>query len=134
MKNKPCPFCGSSNIDFQFGTNSSKWGAVICSRCGVQGPEVRTNYDASENAPWHEDALREWNAQSSTECAASPWCYDMSQAPRDGTKILVKISEYGYSDIVSYDNQYDVWCGGENEYYTNDIECFATINLPKKED
>lgn len=55
----PCPFCGATSVSFAR-VDGYKWGAVICS-CGAQGPDVRTSYDISENAPWHKEALMEWN-------------------------------------------------------------------------
>ena len=60
--NKPCPFCGDTCVSCQLdGSQGIKWGAAVCGNCGAQGPEVRTGYDTSESAPWHEQALKEWN-------------------------------------------------------------------------
>ena len=61
-KMKPCPFCGGTpNPDNPYTFQCSqgdKWGSVVC--C-CAGPEVRTGYDTSDDAPWHEDAIKEWN-------------------------------------------------------------------------
>jgi len=59
-KSKPCPFCGSKDLSFRM-NQGDKWGFVVCNTCAAQGPEVRTSYDDSENAPWHNDAIEEWN-------------------------------------------------------------------------
>jgi len=65
---KPCAWCRSKRKPwYKYGTNSCKWGAAVCSDCGAQAPEVRTGYDESENAPWHEDADREWNTRAASE-------------------------------------------------------------------
>ncbi len=64
-KVKPCPFCGSTEIQFVV-TQGTKWGQVECA-CTARGAEVRTGYDTSDNAPWHEDAIEEWNARSPVE-------------------------------------------------------------------
>ena len=58
-----CPICGSDRIVFQLADGpKSKWGAAYCAACHMAGPEVRTQYDDSENAPWHGDALEQWHA------------------------------------------------------------------------
>ena len=59
---KPCPFCGDTCASCQ--ATGAKWGAVVCGNCGARGPEVRTGYDISENAPWHDQAYKEWNTRS----------------------------------------------------------------------
>jgi len=69
---KPCAWCRSKRKPwYKYGTNSCKWGAAVCSDCGAQAPEVRTGYDESENAPWHEDADREWNTRAAREAVES---------------------------------------------------------------
>lgn len=60
---KPCPFCGATDGLWFCLVPSHKWGFVRCSNCGAQGPEVRTGYDTSEDAPWRADAEREWNGR-----------------------------------------------------------------------
>lgn len=63
---KPCPFCGAE-LEYLFYTldhnQGGKWGFAQCPCCGASAGEVRTSYDQSENAPWHEDALKEWNTR-----------------------------------------------------------------------
>lgn len=57
-----CPFCGMTDattcVDYEQGT---KWGAVVCNFCSARGPEVRTEYNLAESAPWRNDAVQEWN-------------------------------------------------------------------------
>ena len=45
MEIKPCPFCGSTNIDFSSKTSSSSTGrtyhvVVYCKKCRAYGPRV----------------------------------------------------------------------------------------------
>ena len=71
---KPCPFCGETPditnpatfIDHQ----GTKWGSVQC--CAL-GPEVRTGYDVSKNAPWHEDAIAAWNTRAAPMVKPLVW-------------------------------------------------------------
>ena len=61
-----CPFCGEVGTDF--GNNQgTKWGYTECQSCGAKGPEVRTNYDISEDALWHKSALKLWDTRSTPE-------------------------------------------------------------------
>ena len=57
----PCPFCGGKVI--RYFVSEYKWGAAICNNCGATGPDVRTNYDTSDDAPWHKEALNAWNTR-----------------------------------------------------------------------
>jgi Lar family restriction alleviation protein len=59
---KPCPFCGSQVLSLR-NTDGVKWGAVHCEHCGVQGPEVRTNYEPSSDV-WGVAAIEEWNRRA----------------------------------------------------------------------
>jgi len=64
---KPCPFCGSTDISFVIENPShGKWGHIEC-QCGVTTGEVRTDFDTSADAPWHADALAEWNTRKDYE-------------------------------------------------------------------
>jgi len=56
-----CPFCGESkNFGFEV-DQGDKWGRVVCKSCAAEGPEVRTSYDMSDNAPWRNSAIAAWN-------------------------------------------------------------------------
>ena len=60
---KPCPFCGATGIIFKE-TDTEKWGAAYCPQCGAAGTDVRTGYNMEPDAPWHKDALEEWNKRA----------------------------------------------------------------------
>jgi Lar family restriction alleviation protein len=61
----PCPFCGENEVvtemDHEQGT---KWGYAICQYCCARGPETRTGYDASNDAPWRHEAIKLWNSRA----------------------------------------------------------------------
>lgn len=62
----PCPFCGEVPPPGCFimdTAQGNKWGYVQCG-CGVKGPEVRTEYNPSPDAPWHSRAAKEWNRRN----------------------------------------------------------------------
>ena len=59
MNIEKCPFCGDKALDFEI-HDGIKWGSVVCG-CGARGPDVRTEYDLSEDAAWHEKAIDLWN-------------------------------------------------------------------------
>jgi Lar family restriction alleviation protein len=62
---KACPFCGESDTEMEADQlQGTKWGRVVCRNCGGIGPEVRTDYDTSANAPWHAEAIEEWNRRT----------------------------------------------------------------------
>jgi Lar family restriction alleviation protein len=58
-----CPFCGSEAAVNFVVDQGRKWGRAVCADCRASGPEVRTNYDISERAEWHKDAVEAWNAR-----------------------------------------------------------------------
>ena len=61
---KPCPFCAGTALMFKVdGSQGLKWGSVVCCDCESAGPMVRTGYDTSDKAPWHEGATKEWNTR-----------------------------------------------------------------------
>lgn len=60
----PCPFCGSSVINFD--NDNRKWGYVEC-ECGARGPEIRTGYDLSDQAKWRMEAVEKWNKRFDPE-------------------------------------------------------------------
>lgn len=68
---KPCPFCGlTPEENSYYADQGNKWGRVVCG-CGAYGPDVRTSYDMSPNAPWHADAAKEWNRRAEIPGVAS---------------------------------------------------------------
>ena len=54
-----CPWC-KEVPHYYYMSQGYKWGGIECD-CGARGPEVRTSYDESEDAPWHKEAIEEWN-------------------------------------------------------------------------
>ena len=63
--NIPCPWCGSTRVHTEFEGNHEldKWGYAICSDCSAQTGSIRTQYDASPDAPWRAEAIKEWNTR-----------------------------------------------------------------------
>ena len=63
---KPCPFCTEGkNVSTYFDREQGdKWGYASCDACGARGPEVRTNYDRDDNAPWRAKAIAAWNIRA----------------------------------------------------------------------
>ena len=111
---KPCAWCRSKRKPwYKYGTNSCKWGAAVCSDCGAQAPEVRTGYDESENAPWHEDADREWNTRAASEAV---------ELLRELKQILAEYAnDDNYSTSTqSYDGKYISNGVTEETYYEFD--------------
>lgn len=62
----PCPFCteGKSVSTYFDHEQGDKWGYASCDACGARGPEVRTNYDRDDNAPWRAEAIAAWNTRA----------------------------------------------------------------------
>ena len=63
--NIPCPWCNSTRVHTEFEGNHEcdKWGYAICSDCSAQTGSIRTQYDASPDAPWRAEAIKEWNTR-----------------------------------------------------------------------
>jgi Lar family restriction alleviation protein len=62
MENKNCPFCGNSEIDFQYGTPDREGTPinVICVECGAGGPWVYAN---GSKEKMERKAIVIWNAR-----------------------------------------------------------------------
>ena len=62
----PCPFCteGKTVSTYFDHEQGDKWGYASCDACGARGPEVRTNYDRADNAPWRAEAIAAWNRRA----------------------------------------------------------------------
>lgn len=62
----PCPFCteGKTVSTYFDPEQGDKWGYASCDACGARGPEVRTNYDRDDNAPWRAEAIAAWNRRA----------------------------------------------------------------------
>ena len=68
LRPKPCPFCGSDNVDTREGS-TFRWMLAECGECGATGPEIRvqTLGDGTPDA-WRynaqRDALIEWDKRA----------------------------------------------------------------------
>lgn len=64
---KKCPFCGYRPKDDQdfywLDSEGTKWGRGECVECGGSAGEVRTRYDLSGKAAWHDEYIIEWNTR-----------------------------------------------------------------------
>ena len=61
----PCPFCKCEEVTTWFDREQGeKWGYASCDGCAARGPEVRTNWDREPDAPWHSEAIAEWNTRA----------------------------------------------------------------------
>ena len=59
---KPCPWCKETKVQTEIDTTQGyKYGYAFCCFCFAHGPEVRSDYNESENAPWREKAIERWN-------------------------------------------------------------------------
>lgn len=116
MKIKPCPFCGYESMYFDF-DQGTKWGRVKCSCCGAEGPEVRTLYNISDIAPWHDEAIHEWNIRKNyvrAEVAKRLAKYMHKKGYELSKKYgKVKMCSDGYSNFC--DKQCEQSCGLEYE-------------------
>lgn len=68
MTPKPCPFCGSYELEYQIGTTDKEGTPtnIMCTKCGSTGPQV---YLSEKELSCKEDelperALQEWNSRS----------------------------------------------------------------------
>ncbi len=59
QSNYPCPICGADNMCTDF-TDGFKWGRAYCNSCDCAGPEVRTGYEESLDAPWRTEARKQF--------------------------------------------------------------------------
>ena len=76
---KPCPFCGSNNIDYSIKTCSSYRGqyyiAMYCKECNCYGkrtlikPIETTRLEIEKNESYKELAIAEWNTRNPIENA-----------------------------------------------------------------
>lgn len=61
---KPCPFCGSTEIEVASGS-TFRWKYAFCTGCGAQTDEVRIDTMSEDReaaeAKAREDAFKEWN-------------------------------------------------------------------------
>jgi len=58
-EDQPCPICGATAWIFADNGQGMKWGNATCGNCGIVSPEVRTMFDLSDDADWHDFAIEE---------------------------------------------------------------------------
>ena len=90
QSNYPCPICGADNMRTDF-TDGFKWGRAYCNSCDCGGPEVRTGYEESFDAPWREEARKRFadvaneyainQFADDTNVARSPWAKTSDRLP-----------------------------------------------------
>ena len=73
-----CPICGADNMC----TDGFKWGRAYCNSCNCAGPEVRTGYEESLDAPWREEARKQFVEVVNEHVAKrSPWVKTSDRLP-----------------------------------------------------
>lgn len=81
QSNYPCPICGADSLSTDF-TDGFKWGRAYCNSCDCGGPEVRTGYEESLDAPWREEARKQFVEVVNEHIAKrSPWVKTADRAP-----------------------------------------------------
>ena len=104
-----CPICGADNMCTDF-TDGFKWGRAYCNSCDCAGPEVRTGYEESLDAPWRTEARKQFADVANeyankpladdTNVARSPWVKTADRLPDDNKPVLV--TYVGYTDNLPY--------------------------------
>jgi len=85
----PCPWCGEvpNEDSYALRDGGYKYGGVVCG-CGVQGPDVRTDY--REWPAWKPAAIAAWNERRAPAEAGAPSGWQpIETAPRDGRPLLL---------------------------------------------
>ena len=87
-----CPICGADNMCTDF-TDGFKWGRAYCNSCDCAGPEVRTGYEESLDAPWRTEARKQFADVANeyankpladdTNVARSPWVKTADRLPTE---------------------------------------------------
>ena len=70
---KPCPFCGSMDLDPSGGEEDTEhW--IVCNDCGAQGPyaTIGCRDDEEENVDLEEEARAAWNRRAVEPVGAGP--------------------------------------------------------------
>ena len=78
-----CPICGADNMCTDF-TDGFKWGRAYCNSCDCGGPEVRTGYEKSLDAPWREGARKQFvEVVNEYVSKRSPWVKTSDRLPTE---------------------------------------------------
>ena len=112
-----CPICGADNMCTDF-TDGFKWGRAYCNSCDCAGPEVRTGYEESLDAPWRTEARKQFadvaneyainQFADDTNVARSPWVKTSDRLPTEADGVVVawgnieipEINDYGYAFAI----------------------------------
>jgi len=62
--------------------------------------------------------------------AEDPWCYDMDEAPRDGTAILVNFPHWGNSIFITAHWSEDDWSFQDGKFDSRGIIPTAWMHIP----
>jgi hypothetical protein len=66
--------------------------------------------------------------------AAGPWCYDVENAPKDGSNVLCQFNEVGcdMEIVVFWSGRFNRWFDGFGRSYEHNLlRAFASINAPE---
>ena len=75
-----CPICGADGLC----TDGFKWWRAYCNSCDCSGPEVRTGYDENLDAPWREEARKQFVEVVNEHVAKrSPWVKTSDRLPTE---------------------------------------------------
>ncbi|NCB75173.1 MAG: hypothetical protein EOM51_10590 [Clostridia bacterium] len=65
-------------------TDGFKWGRAYCNNCDCAGPEVHTGYEESLDAPWREEARKQFVEVVNEHVAKrSPWVKTSDRLPTE---------------------------------------------------
>ena len=80
-----------------------------------------------------QEARRRGIDEGVLSCAAGPWNYDMSQAPKDGRDLFILIEYKKGQDIWTdvADWHLDEWRGEGQSYHPDEVIAFAELRLPE---
>ena len=59
MKEKPCPFCGGTNLEM--GVDMQGWAYIGCRSCEARGPVIRPRLKCRPDENDKIEAMKEWN-------------------------------------------------------------------------
>ena len=116
-----CPICGADSLCTEF-TDGMKWGRSYCNSCDCCGPEVRTGYDESIDAPWRTEARKQFadvaneyainQFADDTNVDRSLWVKTSDRLPtrEDGLKVVaVKRGSCTFDGKIDWDRQLMWW-------------------------
>ena len=114
-----CPICGADSLSTDF-TDGFKWGRAYCNSCDCGGPEVRTGYEESLDAPWREEARKQFVEVVNEHVAKlSPWIKTSDRLPTKADadarrNVLASGADHRtviayYGNVEMYPSLYPMW-------------------------